>query len=90
MAAPACAVTRRPTRASELGRSVGGARPYHNEARPARAKMTFGTEFPTILWNRAADEIEALGLRREVQFPLFAARSEALVPRFVKPAVWEV
>lgn len=35
-----------------------------------REKMMFGTEFPTIPWDRARDEIDALALREEVQ-PLF-------------------
>lgn len=37
-----------------------------------RDKMLFGTEFPTIPWGRARDEIEALGLRDEVLPGFFA------------------
>ncbi len=35
-----------------------------------REKMLFGTEFPTIPWDRARDEIDGLALREAVQ-PLF-------------------
>ena len=37
-----------------------------------REKMMFGTEFPTIAWDRARDEIDGLELREAVQ-PLFFA-----------------
>lgn len=39
-----------------------------------REKMMFGTEFPTIPWSRARQEIEAIGLREAVQ-PLFFAEN---------------
>jgi uncharacterized protein len=39
-----------------------------------RDKMMFGTEFPTIPWDRSRDEIDALGLRAEVA-PLFFAEN---------------
>jgi predicted TIM-barrel fold metal-dependent hydrolase len=32
--------------------------------------MMFGTEYPTIPWDRAREEIDALGLKTEVE-PLF-------------------
>ena len=35
-----------------------------------REKMMFGTEYPTVPWDRSRDEIESLALREEVQ-PLF-------------------
>ena len=35
-----------------------------------REKMLFGTEYPTIPWDRARDEIDGLGIRPEVA-PLF-------------------
>mgnify|MGYP001171937136 CR=1 FL=1 len=35
-----------------------------------REKMMFGTEYPTIHWNRGREEVEELGLRPNVQ-PLF-------------------
>lgn len=39
-----------------------------------REKMMFGTEYPVIPWCRARQELEALGLREEVQ-PLFYAEN---------------
>lgn len=37
-----------------------------------REKMMFGSEYPTLDWGRARDEIDALGLRDGVR-PLFFA-----------------
>lgn len=39
-----------------------------------REKMMFGTEYPTIPWNRGREEVEALGLRDKV-LPLFLAEN---------------
>ncbi|MEX2229632.1 MAG: amidohydrolase family protein [Dehalococcoidia bacterium] len=39
-----------------------------------REKMMFGTEFPTIPWDRSRDELDALGIREPVQ-PLFYAEN---------------
>jgi predicted TIM-barrel fold metal-dependent hydrolase len=46
-----------------------------------REKMMFGTEFPTIPWGRAREELDDLPLRDEVQ-PLFFAENARRVYRW--------
>ena len=40
-----------------------------------KGKMMFGTEFPTIAWDRARSEIEALGLRDDVTEAFYAGNA---------------
>ena len=41
-----------------------------------REKMLYGTEFPTIPWGRSRDEIDARGIRPEVQTAFFAENTK--------------
>ncbi|MBM3140750.1 MAG: hypothetical protein FJZ92_11250 [Chloroflexi bacterium] len=46
-----------------------------------REKMMFGTEFPTITWDRARDELDELGIREQVQ-PLYYAENARRIYRW--------
>ncbi len=41
-----------------------------------KEKMMFGTEFPTIGWQRARSEIDELGLRADAIAPFFAENAQ--------------